>query len=72
MLPPEIAAWAYHQEEMAKIMGITVDTLKGRISRGTNHPPCQQWMPGIWIFPKAEFGVWGRTKSKLIYEVRSA
>lgn len=54
---------AYTLDEMAKMLGITVKTLKNRCYDGVNHPPYTD-LTHARPFPKAEYQRWCQSKLK--------
>jgi hypothetical protein len=51
----------YTEEEVAKLMGIAIGTLRNRLSAGKDHPPMA---PGR-RFPKDEFSKWEKRRLKV-------
>lgn len=57
----------YTLEEMAKVLGIGVSTLRNRLSKGEGHPPYHGRGKAI-RFPKDAYIRW--RNSQLVYEVK--
>jgi hypothetical protein len=53
-------------DEMARLLGIKVKTLRNRISEGRNHPP----VTPEGLFPKDEYEKWNR--KRLQHEMKKA
>lgn len=53
----ELSSQFYSIEEVASFLGITVRTLRNRISAKRNHPP---YIPGVYKFKKDAFDKWIR------------
>lgn len=67
----QLAANYYSEEEMAGLLRVSINTLKDRRSRGTEHPPYVQLRRGLVMYPKDNFLEWVRTRP-LVYEVKSS
>lgn len=61
----------FTEEEMAKVLRISVGTLRCRRSRGSNHPPYVSLRRGVVVYPKELFLRWVADKP-VIWEVKSA
>jgi len=51
----------YSEDEMARFLGVTVETLRKRRCAGKNHPPFVSIGNGV-VFPKDEFDRWVRSR----------
>ena len=49
--------------EVCEFLGVSLKTLRGRISRGTDHPPATEIRRGKYIFDRKLFGEWVRSKN---------
>jgi hypothetical protein len=70
-MPPELSEKYWTEQEMASILRITLASLRGRRSRGTEHPPYIEVRRGFVLYPKDMALSWLDSR-RIIYEVKGA
>lgn len=67
----ELTEKFWSEEDVARLLRLSVGTLRGRRSRGTNHPPYISVRRGVVLYPKDMLLAW-LEKQSIIHEVKSA